>query len=144
MNRFKYTSVDRIFSKLGRELRGTTLNETDIIEWIGEALGFMKIPELQQQAVAFIEVQNYEVNLPDCLQTVLQVARDGEWSENKDACVCPETVVEAAETETSCPVTTDCNGALIGDYEIAYYRPYFDLQWEYSGWTNSSLYRQRF
>ena len=44
--KFSYTSVNTILSKFNRDLRGNDISESDIIEWIGEALGFMKIVEI--------------------------------------------------------------------------------------------------
>ena len=38
----KYTTVDRILSKLDRDLKGN-FNIVDIIEWIGDALSFLEV-----------------------------------------------------------------------------------------------------
>lgn len=138
----EYTTVGRIFNRLYRDLRETNLNESDVIEWIGEALEFLKVGESQEQAVAFLEVRNYQAIVPKGLQTVLQVARNNSYEEN---CVTPADVATTTEEETlSDKVFLDCNGKPIVDYEIAYYRPYFDLQWEYDPWMRSSLYQEQF
>ena len=57
----QYTTVDRIFNKLYRDLRETSLNESDVIEWIGEALDFLKVAENQEEAIAFLEVKNHQL-----------------------------------------------------------------------------------
>ena len=42
------------------------------------------------------------------------------------------------------PVVLDCKGQIIGDYDVSYYRPYFDLQYEYLGWAHSRLRNQKY
>lgn len=59
----------------------------------------------------------------------------------------PGSVVTTTELSNPDPaqgVLLDCNGQPIQVNELAYYRPYFDLQWEYLPFTNSLLYRQCF
>lgn len=81
MGELQFTTVDRIFSKLHRELKGTDLNETDVIEWIGEALDHLKVSESQEQSVKFIEVSNHHAEVPRGFQMVLQIARDNDYED---------------------------------------------------------------
>lgn len=74
----EYTSVNNILSKFHRDLRGTDINESDAIEWIGEALEFLKVREIQEEDVDFIKVENYECNVPIGLQTITQIAKDND------------------------------------------------------------------
>ena len=62
--KLEYTSMETIFSKFNRDLRGTDISESDLVEWSAEALGFMKVVEIQEEALAFIEVQNHQAELP--------------------------------------------------------------------------------
>lgn len=146
----KFTTIDTVLSKIYRELRGSQdLNETDIIEWIGEALQFLAVYESKEEAVAFLEVNNFETELPLHFIAVIQVAKNNEWVKPTRIDMCPTTVVtpeNVVETlpEDYCPVITDCQGNLVGDYNIAYYRPYFDLKWEYQGFIQSPLYIEKF
>ena len=57
MTEMTYTTVDRVLSKFHRDLRGAEINESDAIEWIGEALGFLQVYQVQEEAVAFLEVK---------------------------------------------------------------------------------------
>jgi hypothetical protein len=41
-------------------------------------------------------------------------------------------------------VLLDCQGEMIADPEVGYYRPYFDLQYEYLGWVHSKSFRTKF
>ena len=162
--KFNYTTVNAILSKFNRDLRGNDISESDIIEWTGEALGFMNIVEIQEEALAFLEVKNYQAELPDGFQYIIQIARNNKWvapEEESLSGICPENVLQdlscgcnpppAGEvTEAPCDfnihdfVCTDCQGGLIGDAELAYYRPFFDLKYEYSMWMDSFLYRDSY
>lgn len=50
----------------------------------------------------------------------------------------------AFDLNTYVPVPIDCFGEPIDEMSLAYYRPYFDLQYEYSPWTNSPIYHNCF
>lgn len=154
MSELQFTTVDRVIAKFHRDIRGTEISESDLIEWIGEALEFLKVPQVQEQALAFLEVENHHVDIPDGFQMVIQIARNNKWTkENKEGCnVCPKDIIQEIEEEPlddckSCNnnyVITDCQGQLIGDYEFAYYRPKFDLKWEYNPFYNSTYYRSNY
>ena len=142
MNEIQFVSVDRVLAKFHRDLRDTSVNETDMIEWIGEALGFLKVQQIQEEAVAFLEVKNYETIVPSYFNMVIQIAKKKNWVK-EDPCFTPESVkgcgcnkekkepCEECTCQEKNAVYTDCQGNIIGPYERAYYRPYFDLQWEY-------------
>ena len=153
----QYTSMETIFSKFYRDLRGTDISESDLVEWTAEALGFMKIAEIQEEALAFIEVKDYVAEIPCGFQAVIQIARNNRWNsfDKENTGTCPSNFEEYISEDTtvvnpldynplSPNVFVDCQGSIIGDHEVAYYRPYFDLQYEYYGWTNSNLYKDRF
>ena len=158
MTEMTYTTVDRVLSKFHRDLRGAEINESDAIEWIGEALGFLQVYQVQEEAVAFLEVKNYETIVPTYFNMVIQVAKKKNWVKN-DPCVTPElvgnyrkscscnTTLEPSPKECECsdnPIYTDCQGNIIGPYERVYYRPYFDLQWEYNLWRDSEFFHKDF
>lgn len=150
----EYTSVNRIFSKFHRDLRGTDINESDVVEWIGESLEFLQVAQIQDQAIAFIEVKNHHANLPQGFQMVLQIARNNHWTKEDKNCT-PSTVIESLNTPTdevtpgcsSCGeyiLTTDCNGFIISDGDIIDYRPEFDLKLNYQYWKDSGYYRRNY
>ena len=151
MSELQYTTVDRVFATLHRNLKGTDLNEADTIEWIGEALDQLKVAQVQEQAVAFMEVKDHHAEIPQGFQMVLQIARHNDWTpETKnDCCITPEDVQEVSTTEdTSCtdwlgdPV--DCNGNRLFEDGCPRYIPYFDMQWQYIPWTSSNYYKNNF
>ena len=137
---FKYTTLDRVLSKLYRDLGLEEISETDVVEWAGEALEGIGVVSIYDEAVAFIGVENHQATLPNGLHSIIQVAKSNYPKEE----ICPANVVadviETTEvTVETCPVPLDCKGNLLEQPELAYYRPYFDLQYEYHGWNSSKI-----
>tara|TARA_R110000796_G_scaffold232428_1_gene350663 strand:- start:3185 stop:4066 length:882 start_codon:yes stop_codon:yes gene_type:complete len=119
-----YISVDRIFAKFYRDLKNTDLNESDVIEWIGESLEFLKVREIQEQAVIFLEVSNHEAIVPKGLQTVLQIARNNYWTEDvQSGLIEVSSSLESASTVESSSVTLNCN---------------------YNSWVSNNYYQREF
>lgn len=139
--KYQYTTLDRVLSKIYRDLGIEEISEIDVIEWAGEALEAIGAITLYEEAIACIEVSNHQADLPNGLHSIIQIARNNEWSPSNKDIICPADIVEETTTEeVDYPVILDCNGSPITDVEIAYYRPYFDLQYEYYGWTRSNMY----
>jgi hypothetical protein len=135
--KFQFVSVDTIVAKYLRDFRGLDFNEDEVIEWIGEAVGFTKMADASEEAIAFLEVKNYQVELPQYLHYIIQIAKKDNWIKEEDFCCCVTEVLGEMEVDTPVPpITEDCQGNLSGEVEPVYYRPYFDLQYEYSGWVN--------
>lgn len=149
--KFQYVPIDRIISKLYRDLGLEEISEADIIEWTGEALNFMETPSLLEEAVAFIEVTNHVANIPNGLHSIIQVARNNYFE--KSDINCPANILvdepKGLTTESTCPMGSvptvlDCKGSILCGGELAYYRPYFDLKYEYEGWNGSRQYKTNF
>lgn len=70
-----YTTVDRILSKLYREIPEDEVYPEDVIEWIGEALDFLKVNRIMDKRVKILKVENHEAYLPKGLQYVIQLAK---------------------------------------------------------------------
>lgn len=151
--KLNYVSTDTIMSKLYRDLGLEEISERDVVEMIGEALEFISVASVYEEAIAFVEVVDHQIDIPNGLHSIIQIARNNSWSaSNKISCtpanVLLDTVTEEipniTEPCSNCPVPLDCNGEPITGYDVAYYRPYFDLQYEYSGWTVSNYYKQTY
>ncbi len=145
-DRFQYVTVDTILSKYLRDFRGVELNEDEAIEWIGEALGFMQMASASEEAIAFLEVKNFQAVLPNGLHYIIQVAKNNAWSPTAVESCSPQIIVEdiTPVPTTGSIVVTDCCGDCINDQDIGVYRPYFDLQYEYLGWVHSKAFRTKF
>lgn len=160
--RYKYVPIDRIFSKFGRDV-SKDFDEGDLVEWTGEALEFIGAPRYYEEAVAFIEVKNHQCTLPKWLHSIIQIGRDNRWTCKQDSvtptqvlsCIPKITTSEGVQwsdgTIAPCPtklqwseelsqyILIDCDGSPKYDYELAYYRPYFDLRMEYDLWLGSPI-----
>lgn len=152
----KYTSVDRVFAKIARDLGDESIVENDVIEWAGEALEAIGTVAIQEEALAFIEVENHQVKIPAGAHSIIQIARNHCWSKQPKArdILCPKIIKDNCCTTLPAPLTTpadhkptipvalDCNGTPVNAYDLAYYRPYFDLRAEYYIWSNCNYYHQ--
>lgn len=155
MQKFQFIKIDSILSKFHRDFRGLNLSEADAIDWIGEALGFMKIVSASQENVAFLEVKNYQAPIPNGLHYIIQIARNTQWEQPEDTSTCTiDTLESLAEEEVSASAGSctkakmallNCRGELVDENaEVAYYRPFFDLQYEYLQWANSKTRAMKF
>ena len=144
----QFVEITRILARLSREIKNSEYNEADVIEWIGEVMARLELPTLLQQSIAFINVEDYKGVIPTGMSSVLQIARDISPTTMFDKCTTAEevvsTVTETNTGENPQPVILDSCGKLIYDFNVAYYRPYFDLLWEYHYWTNSKYYKRNF
>ena len=160
----QYTTLDRIIAKLYRDLGLEEISETDVVEWAGEALEAIGAITLYEEAVAFIEIENHQADLPNGLHSIIQVARNNLWTKKEKQELCPANIILDCTTQemenidsdsTPCGcgdtgmsyqgfIPLDCEGKIIGDYEVAYYRPYFDLQYEYHLWNSSHYYKENY
>lgn len=153
MQKFQFVTVDSILAKYHRDFKNLTIDESDAIEWIGEALGFMKVANATEEAVAFIEVKDYQAPIPTGLHYIIQVARDNKWTPTiRESCTPQILISEIAEVATpvsNCDpcadgVLTDCQGGLIGDFDVAFYRPFFDIQYSFHHWSKFMRNSARF
>ena len=164
MSHTQYTSIDRIFSKVVRDFGIESPNESDMIEWTGEALELLSVHKYYEESIAFIEVKNHQAELPKYLHCVIQVAKNNCWTQEiaDSNTMCPSNVVEAIKETTTADIPNcgcaksycstchpdfailDCDGKIISSEQIAYYRPYYDLHYEYYGWSRSQYYNSCF
>jgi len=126
MNTLKYVTIDRVFSKMGRDLKGTELNESDVIEWIGEALEFLKVPQILEEKVSFLKVEDYHAEMPSNLHMITQIAKN---KENKIECTC-ESTEEGVVEGTTCDCCEEAK--------------FLNLDWTYTLWTSSPEYLRNF
>lgn len=152
---YKYVSIDRIFSKVTRDFSGD-FSERDVIEWCGEALEFIGAIKSYQEFVCFREVSNHQCEVPKGLHAIIQIGRNNRWTPQDRNCITPSIVaanvdicnITKSHDPCMCPpddaVWLDCNGTPIVAYDLAYYRPFFDLQGEYFNWCNSGYCNDSF
>jgi len=150
MKELNYTTVNRVFSKISRDLGIDDFSEADVIEWTGEALEAIGAITMLEECVEFKEVKNHMVDLPRFTNSIIQIAEhNGDYSE-----VTPDTIVESiCEASTSldpnCPCDTitnkyipvDATGYPIFDEDVYEWQPNINVQAEYVNWTSCSAYQ---
>lgn len=157
--KYDYVPIVAIFAKLERDLDLDSVDEKDVIEWTGEALEAMGSVPMYEEAVAIMEVKNHQVEIPNgCLQ-IDQIGKNNSWARAINDGICPADVltdikqtldISCKDANDPCfntlPIPLDCNGSPLMDYNIAYFRPYYDLIGEYYGWNwkSSRIYQDRF
>ena len=155
---YKFISLDRVISKLYRDLGIEDIDEGMVIEWCGEALEQIGSIGVYEEAVAFLEIKNYTAELPVGFHKIIQVAKNINWEKPKEK-TCPANVIFDATIEEDnvgtlinqikdkCIkdyVMTDCRGNLLEDFNVAYYRPYFDSLYFYVDWRKSEIYNRNY
>lgn len=138
-----YTTVDRVLAKLERDygINSSMASESDLVEWSGEALESIGTVRNYEEAVAVIEVKNGQADLPNGFHAVIQMVRNNRYSRVSEADnLCAKELVSQTipdnDEKPFRPIVLDCQGQPIEEYELAYYRPYFDLRWEYDQYSN--------
>lgn len=153
MQRYNYVTIDTIFSKFSRDLRGTDIHESDIIEWVGEALGFLQTSSVLEEAVSFLEIKNHTADLPFGFKNLIQAASyKGNIKDffNKECVkIQEEQECEEYEEQEICEdcIEMDCQGEIILDDEnIVYFRPGTQLSHMsvYNTWIYSRPYKSGF
>jgi hypothetical protein len=149
----KNTSLDVVFVRL-RRLGFSDTHEKDVVEWSGEALEAIGVITQYEEAVCFMEVKNFQATMPIGSNSIIQLARNNCFCGTNESAVCAKDILaqcvpqainkEAFDFSTGVPVPIDCFGEPIDEYSLAYYRPFFDLQYEYSPWKTSSIYKNCF
>lgn len=150
MQKFQYTALDRILAKFYRDYKGIDIDEADAIEWIGEALDFMKIASVSEEVVEFLRVENNVVPIPRGLQYIIQIGSFRRFSELVEEDCEPKVFIEQLNSEPttvtmSCPEQqgsqVDCNNNPTQPENLTYIRPLSSLKYSYGNWRGSSLQR---
>lgn len=171
MSTLKYVTIDRVFSRLNRDLKGTELNESDVIEWIGEALEFLEVPQILVEDVKFLKVKDYHVDMPEGLHMITQIAKNTEDTYQPDSrqtnCQCqtspeptPCTCNNNFDNDACASVNWDLDEQQMenmpNDYSTAFLNAQetqyldslsfnkLDLDWTYNIWTSSDYYIRNF
>lgn len=153
MQKYPFIKIDSVLAKFNRDFRGLAIEKIDAVEWIAEALGFMKVESASRHNVSFVVVENFHCDIPKGLHFITQIARNNEWINPNDSEMCVLSTVDSLCQEcqddictlpTPVQIVEDLQGNLVGNYEPVYYRPYFNLQYEYLGWASSITRKRKF
>ncbi len=144
MQKYQYITTDSILAKYHRDFRGIGINEGDAIEWIGEALGFIKMASASEETIIFAEVINHHADIPIGLHYIVQIARKNDWEKEPNSCN-PEVIVPCLQQAiVDC---VDCENEIISCAEPVCnenepYQPHFGLAFPYQTWVRSGYYRK--
>ena len=153
MKELGYTSVDRILSKLSRDLGMDDISEADVIEWTGEALEAIDAVTMLEEAVYFAEVKNHQVQLPMFLDSIIQIARNNEFTEEE--CT-PHAIVEQMSCDLpdnpyeDCPTCDDIRYVPVDHLNVPLFetdrekfRPNINVLAEYIDWVECDYYTRK-
>lgn len=130
-----YTIINKVIRDYGLQE-----DEPTLIEWIGEAIEGIGInKDWCQESVAFINLINYQCQLPNQCKAIIQIAKNTEYNSFEEI----DEQINAAETSGE-PVPIDEYGQPLSGVDFAYYRPFYDYIWNYQFWYTSALYNQQF
>lgn len=140
MSRHSLVSIDTIISKLYREVQHLPgIDESDLIEMTGEALGFIGAYGQYEEDVCFIEIKNHRGDLPNGLVEIIQVAKSVNNNVNinncikhdgpadcEDRCDTDEKVPECWSTHNKYYIPAQRYLDVLAEYDIRHlYTPYF-------------------
>lgn len=147
----QYTSLDRILSKVYRDLGLEDISETDVIEWTGEALEGIGVVTMLEESVAFVEVKNYQAEIPNGLVQLIQVARDNEYDKKIRLNACNilfdktnEEIIKNPPKEINDEdYVLDSSGNKICGSDLLKHTQ-FDIRQYANIWGSSTIYKSRF
>lgn len=139
--KFQYVPIDRILSKIYRDLGLEEVSETDVIEWTAEALEAIGVISIYEEAIAFAEVKNHQTDVPCGLHSIIQIARDNEMTCGTEVKAVYNEFIGVIPPQEDKTGIYDCSTLLL-PLEQDYYRPYYDLKYEYEGWSNHTIHRR--
>lgn len=119
----KYCTLDRILLSINRELGDSPFSETDIVEWVGEAMEFLQVLPILQESVKFIKVKENKAYIPDGLVHILQIAKLEE--EIVLTQFLEKTMTINEESPCECEAKFDCKDN--------------SYKWEYKSWVTSEV-----
>lgn len=147
MQELNYTTVNRIFSKVSRDLKIDDFSESDVIEWTGEALEAIDAVTMLEECVQFVEVKNHMVEMPKFTHSIIQIAEHTANPFEVTPAVIQTALCESSATEPDCDCDTavkyipvDSNGYPIFDTDRYEWRPFINVQAEFINWVTSDLF----
>lgn len=147
-NSINYTSLDRVLAKISRDIGSNDIHKDDIIEWVGEALGYINSTTILEEHIEFLPVRNYTADMPDYFKMMIQVGYDTEgdisnFEEHISKCY-QERDIEMEtiklEREQGC---LDCCEEEQKEYR-GDYRTYGKAYSLYHDWKRTKFYKERF
>ena len=138
MQELNYTTVNRIFSKLSRDLKIDDFSESDVVEWTGEALEAIDAVTMLEECVEFCQVKNHMVELPKFVRSIIQIAENNDNPFETTPEIVRKALCSSSAVEPDCDCDTatkyipvDANGYPIYDEDVYEWQPYINVQAEF-------------
>lgn len=139
----QYTTIDRVLSKLNRDLKGIEIQKDDVIEWIGDALEQLQVNDVLEEVVTFLTVKDYRATLPLYLKYILQIARNRCFDSDNVQVSYRRFMENLSTGDTSISsVYFDDTGQRIDPDSIYEYRSYVSIKSTYDQWTISKYFQE--
>jgi len=114
MSQVKLTSIDRVISGLYRDLKpAIEINESDMIEWAGEALEHIGAYSQWDERVEYIKISDYRALIPCGMHKIIQVAY--KFTDKTPTETATLTTCDSSEETCTNPACTSCDTATCGD-----------------------------
>lgn len=154
-----YTTIDRIVTKIKRDYYIDDVSETDVAEYVGEALEAIGHVKYLEQSISFLRVKNYKAELPNGFQYLNLIAKDNTVNSDEDyKCSVMNTINDVLEenkkvlfkTECGCQevevdtdrylIPIDCEGRPMVNIRYSQHTNSYDLHYEglnYMAWNKA-------
>ena len=110
MSQVKLTSLDRVISGIYRDLNPVVeLNESDLVEWAGEALEYIGAYSQLDEKVEYLKIDDFKALIPCGLHKIVQVAYKFTDDAPNDAAML--TTCDSSDTTCSTSGCTNCDTA---------------------------------
>jgi hypothetical protein len=156
MKELNYTTVNRIFSKVSRDLGIDDFSESDLVEWAGEALEAIDAVTMLEECVEFSEVKNHMVSLPKFTNSIIMIAEhDGSYTDTTPAVIseslCTNNFQEGSgNIDPICDcdpaqgyIPVDGNGYPLFEKDIYEWQPNINVQAEYINWSTCNNFKEK-
>lgn len=165
MQRFEYTTVDRIISMFQRNLGDEDTSEENIVEWIGEALEELYRRGSLEECVLFAQVENFAVKMPAGFKYISGILKNHRFNEvsNMECMAQPQNMDSHCNCSSEEKPSCSC-GSYITSYDGIFWEmerenhlrmnpqhtlygipiPYFQARWSFGSWYSSHMATEYF
>lgn len=158
MQRFEFTTLDRVLATVQRNLKEEDVAQENLVEWAGEALETLYRKGSLEECVMIALVENYSVTMPRGFKYISGILKNINYTGyNQDSCITPKDIFEITEEDKSCgdinaltcfmSVGNDYDTVLRKDPTHTLYQiplPFLDVPFSFGYWYASHTCQRNF
>lgn len=154
MRIIKRVSIDRIFSKVYNDYGLEDIDESTIVEWVGDVLSHLEVEKAYTEKVSFLEIKNHQAELPSHIISILKVARNMKFNpktcctqEDLEDLGCGTPIIENCELSPcleNLPLISCCDRYTEFPCGQVHRKPNFNFNYDYYSWISSDMYTSQF